>query len=419
MKGKLRLMLIATLCLLVVSSMASAKTTITFWSHTHPPMVDLNYELIKEFEAANPDIKVEYTVIPNNHFFTKVLTAMSTGTGPDVMNMSSSQIPAYIESEVVLPVMPEAFGFANQAEMEDAWLTGAFDGVEHNGVIYGVPSEFNITSLIMNKRHMEEAGLDPAKPPKTWDEVLEYGEKLTVRKGGQVQRRGFDFFYVPNFYWVDYGMLLGQLGGSYLNAEQTEAVVNNEIGVNALKFWYDLVYDKKIAGPELSMMDSTNIMTDYIQETVSMSLAFPWSIGLLEDTPVWEDSIIVPLPQMDPDNPVSLAWAYYWMVNKDTKEAEAAWKFVNFLASHPERWLIDVSFVQPRKGWSDSPKAQEFPFLNVWLDEMENAWFGDRTSKWSEISSSVRMAIERSIMNGVEPQTSLDQAKQEIDAILK
>lgn len=150
-----------------------------------------------------------------------------------------------------------------------------------------------------------------------------------------------------------------------------------------------------------------------------MSLAFPWSIGLLEDTPVWEDSIIVPLPQMDPDNPVSLAWAYYWMVNKDTKEAEAAWKFVNFLASHPERWLIDVSFVQPRKGWSDSPKAQEFPFLNVWLDEMENAWFGDRTSKWSEISSSVRMAIERSIMNGVEPQTSLDQAKQEIDAILK
>ncbi|NMB26093.1 MAG: extracellular solute-binding protein [Firmicutes bacterium] len=419
MKGKLRLVSMTLLCLLVFSSMGFAQTTITYWTHTHPPMVDLNYELIKEFEALNPDIKVEYTVIPNNHFFAKVLTSMGTGTGPDVMNMSSSQIPAYLESGVVAPVMPEAFGFTSQGELEDAWLSGAFDGAKYGDVIYGIPSEFNITSLVMNKAHMEAAGLDPTKAPKTWDEVLEYGEKLTVRRGNQIQRRGFDFFYVPNFYWVDYGMLLGQLGGSYLNAVQTEAVVNNGVGVEALKFWYDLVYDKKIAGPQLSAMDSTNIMTDYIQETVSMSLAFPWSIGLLEETPVWQDSVIVPLPQMNPDKPVSLAWAYYWMVNKDTEHAEAAWKFVDFLASHPERWLNDVSFVQPRKGWSDSVEAQGFPFLDVWLNDMNYAWFGDRTAQWSEISSIVRMAIERSIMNGVDPQVSLDQAKQEIDAIFK
>ena len=115
---------------------------------------------------------------------------------------------------------------------------------------------------------------------------------------------------------------------------------------------------------------------------------------------------------------MNLAWAYYWMVNKDAADVKAAWKLVSFLASHPARWLSDVGFIQPRKGWSDSPEAQAFPFIEVWLSEMNNSWFGDRSIHLSEILTSLRMAIERSIMDGVDPQTSLDQAKQEIDRLL-
>lgn len=420
MRKTTRLLMVALLCVLLAGTMASAKTVITYWTHTHPPMVDLNHKLIEEFEKLNPDIEIEYTVIPNNDFFTKALTAMSTGTGPDVINMSSgnSQISVYMESDIVAPVMPEAFGFASQAELEDAWLSGAFDGVYKDGAIYGIPSEYNTTALVINARHFREAGLDPNNPPKTWKEVLEYGEKLTIRQGNQIQRRGFDFLYAPNFFWIDFGNLLGQLGGSYLNPDHTESTVNDEAAVKALQFWYDMVHEQEIAGPYLSMMDSTNIMTDFIMETVSMSLVFPWSVELLQGTPIWEDSVIVPLPQMDPANPVNLAWAYYWMVNKDAKDIEASWKFVNFLASHPEQWLTNVGFIHPRKGWADSAEARDFPFIDVWLAEMNNSWFGDRTIHLSEILSSLRMAIERSIMDGVDPQTSLDQAKQEIDRLM-
>lgn len=346
---------------------------------------------------------------------------MSTGTGPDVINMSSgnSQISVYMESGIVAPIIPEVFGFSSQEELKDAWLSGAFDAVTKDGVIYGVPSEYNTTALLINKRHFEEAGLDPNNPPKSWQEVLEYGEKLAIRdKNGEIIRRGFDFLYAPNFFWVCFGNLLAQYGGSYLNEDHTECTLNSPEAVQALQFWYDLVYKDKIAGPHLSMMDSTNIMTDFIMETVSMSLVFPWSVELLRDTPVWEDAVIVPLPQLDPENPVNLAWAYYWMVNKDAADVKAAWKLVSFLASHPARWLSDVGFIQPRKGWSDSPEAQAFPFIEVWLSEMNNSWFGDRSIHLSEILTSLRMAIERSIMDGVDPQTSLDQAKQEIDRLL-
>lgn len=420
MRKSSRILMMALLCVVLVAAVASAKTVVTYWTHTHPPMVDLNHKLIAEFEEQNPDIEIDYVVIPNNDFFTKALTAMSTGTGPDVINMSSgnSQISLYMESGVVAPVIPEAFGYANQDELVAAWAPGSLEGVYHDGLIYGIPSEYNTTALVINTKHFEEAGLDPNDPPQTWEELLEYGEKLTVRQGNQITRRGFDFLYAPNFFWVDFGNLLGQLGGSYLNEDHTKSTLNEEPAVKALQFWYDLVYDQEIAGPYLSMMDSTNIMTDFILETVSMSLVFPWSVELLQTTPVWEDSAIVPLPQVDPENPVNLAWAYYWMVNKDAADIEASWKFVNFLASHPERWLNEVGFVHPRMGWTDSAEAQAFPFINTWLGEMENSWFGDRTIHLSEILSSLRMAIERSIMDGVDPQTSLDQAAAEIDRLL-
>src|SRR6266496_1334818 len=71
-------------------ALAQDKVTIKFWTHTHPPMVDLNKALIEQFQTANPDIEVKYDIIPNNSFAEKMLSSMGTGTGPDVINMDDN-----------------------------------------------------------------------------------------------------------------------------------------------------------------------------------------------------------------------------------------------------------------------------------------------------------------------------------------
>jgi ABC-type glycerol-3-phosphate transport system substrate-binding protein len=274
----------------------SAKTTLTFWTHTHPPMVDLNKELIAEFEKQNPDIDIQYTAIPNSDFFTKMLAAMSTGTGPDVFNMSATRITAYLENKMAAPVNPAALGFKNQDELVKAWQPGTLGMVTDGGKVYGIPSEYNVSALVINKKHFHEAGLDPNKPPKTWDELMKYAEKLTVRKGNQIVRRGFDFYYLPNFYWLDFGVLSLQFRGHILNAAGTESVINSKENVAALRFWYDMVHKEKVAGPQYSMKDSTNTMIDFANGSVSMFLCYPWGLGLLQDSPVWKDVVVVPLP---------------------------------------------------------------------------------------------------------------------------
>ncbi len=75
-------------------------------------MVDQNEAMIAEFQAANPDIEVEYEVIPNMEFGTKMLTSMGTGTGPDIINMDENAMRSvYIPRGLVQEVDPVGMGF--------------------------------------------------------------------------------------------------------------------------------------------------------------------------------------------------------------------------------------------------------------------------------------------------------------------
>lgn len=394
------------------------KVTISFWTHSHPPMVDQNRKLIAEFEAANPTIHVDYSPIPNSEFFTKMLTAMSTGAGPDVFNMSATRTASYLQAHMVAPVAPEAFGFKDQAALEDAWVPGTLNMVKDSGNVYGIPSEYNASALMINTAHFQAAGLDPHSPPKTWDELVHAADKLTQRSGNTITRRGFDFYYVPNFYWLDFANLSLQYGGHILNQAGTRSDINSPENVAALQFWYDMVYKNKVAGPDYSLKDATNPMIDFASGNVSMFLAYPWSVAQVQDSPVWKDTAVVPLPQRDPAHPVTHSYGYYWMVNAKSPQQQAAWKFVSYLASKPDQWLKNVSFIQPRKGWTETAEARSFPFIDVWLGEMGKSTFGDTSPRWAEISAVIQRTVENSIMNGTEPKEALDQARTEIDSAL-
>lgn len=354
------------------------KTTLTFWTHTFDGMNNLNKKLIAEFEQENPNITVDYSVIPNDQFFTKMLTAMSSGTGPDVFNMSSTYIESYLQSGNVAPVDPSAFGYKDLDALKAGWQSSAFSLVTSNNQIYGIPDEYDVSALAINKADFEAAGLDPTKPPTTWDEILTDSQKLLKRgTDGQLTHRGFDFYYLPNFYWLDFANLSLQYGGHLLSADGTKSAIDSPQNEKALQWWADWVHKDKLGGPQYGLNDATNPLSDFTSNSVSMFIVYPWAVSAIEASPVWKDTEIVPLPRVDPANPVTHVYGYFWMVNKIGAHQQAAWKFVDFLSSHPEEWLTDVGYVQPKKGWTNSEAAKKFPFLNVWLNSEKIAQPGE------------------------------------------
>lgn len=407
------------------SARAQEKTTITFWSHTHPPMVELNEAMIEQFQQENPDIEVRYDVIPNNEFATKMLTSMGTGTGPDVINMDDNQMRSiYIPNGLVQPLEPEGLGYASMEELEAAYIPGAFEGAAADGQIYGLPSEFNVTAFAINTAAFEEVGLDPAAPPETWEDVGTMGQELVTKDGDTLTRRGFDFVYLhAGWYHNQFGTLMNQTGGRYVAEDGVTVTVNEPPTVEALQIWYDMIYEYQVADPNVASREATVPYQDFLDGNVAMSLMNPWGMGLVtEESSVYENYEIVPLPQVNPDEPATPLYAYYWAVNSQTTDEakrQAAFKWVAFLASQPGQWLKDVNFIQPKTGWNELPEAADFPFYDVWAGELLKGKFLPVTPKSQEIDNIMMQAIESSVLTGVEPQAALDDAATQIEAVLE
>jgi multiple sugar transport system substrate-binding protein len=404
---------------------AQDKVTVKFWTHTHPPMVDLNNALIEQFQAENPDIEIQYDIIPNNEFATKMLTSMGTGTGPDVINMDDNQMRSiYIPEGLVQPVDPVGLGYASADELRAAYNPGAFEGAEADGQIYGLPSEFNVTAFAVNTAAFSEAGLDPAASPKTWEEVGSQGGELVVKDGDTLTRRGFDFIYLhAGWYHNQLGTLMNQTGGRYVAEDGTTVTVNSPETVAALQIWYDMIYKYEVADPNVASREATVPYQDFLDGKVAMTLFNPWGMGLVtEESAVYDKYQIVPLPQVNPDAPATPLYAYYWAINSQTTDEAkraAANKWVAFLASQPGPWLKNVNFIQPKVGWNELPEAADFPFYDVWAAEMLKGKFLPVTPKSQEIDNIMKQTIETSVLTGVEPQEALDAAKPQIEAVLE
>jgi multiple sugar transport system substrate-binding protein len=403
---------------------AQDSTTVKYWTHTHPPMVEQNEAMIASFQEANPDITIEYEVIPNMEFGTKMLTSMGTGTGPDIINMDDNAMRSvYIPRGLVQEVDPVAMGFASLEELQAKYLPGALEGATIDGKVYGVPSEFNVTAFIINTAYFEEAGLDPANPPKTWEEVAEMAQKLTVKDGDTITRRGFDLLYLhQGWYHNQLGTLLLQTGGQIVADDGVTVTVAEPAAVEALQIWYDMIYEYGVADPNIASREATVPYQDFLDGKVAMTMFNPWGMGFLtEDTAVGDNWAIVPMPQVDPENPVTPLYAYYWSINSlTTDEAvkNAAGEFVGYLSSEPGQWLQNVDFIQPVVGWASLPEAAEFKFGEVWEGEMAKGKFLPVTPQAEEIDNIMMQAIELSLLSGVSPQEALDGAKSQIEAAL-
>ena len=102
---------------------------------------------------------------------------------------------------------------------------------------------------------IREAGLDPvAYAPRTWDDVHEVAQKIVQKDDNdRITRQAISFPFVASAAWylLEFEPVLRELGGSILNEDQTESLVNSEAAVKTMetiKRQFDLgVSDKDIA----------------------------------------------------------------------------------------------------------------------------------------------------------------------------
>jgi multiple sugar transport system substrate-binding protein len=276
-------------------------------------------------------------------------------------------------------------------------------------------------SLYLNRRHFEEAGLDPERDyPRTWDDLARVGKKLVKFEGGKMVREAFDFaMHSSTWTMFQFEPILHQFGGSILDPAGRKCVVNNEAGARAMRLRASFALEHKISDPTVSVATNPLPAEDLAQGRVAMFITHAGSVAQFGPEKM-KDLKVVPHPQLDPKKPAALAYGFAVAVNPDIppERQKAAHDLIRFLVQNPKQWFERTTYPVPIKGFLDIPGVRARPYIDVFLHDLSTGQYVTRSSKFIEIADAMHRAMERVVLNRADPKRSLDQACQEIDQAL-
>lgn len=267
---------------------SSGKTTITYWQYNFPTKVTAIDHLIAQFEQQNPNITVQQQTFPYDAYTQKVTAAMFAHRGPDVMNLYYGWIPEYVSRGFLQP-LPQ--GFMSTQQIQSYFVPMVQDS-EYNGAYYTVPIAVRSLALFWNKDLFQKAGLDPNTPPKTWDELTQDAQKLTIRdSSGKLQQEGFAWNVSGQGYHTFEEVLLREWGVTPFSADGKQVLwTSSPDGLAAFTYWMDMPLVEKIGDPNFLTGYNTafeagkaGIMVDGSFDIAALKKAakFNWGVATL------------------------------------------------------------------------------------------------------------------------------------------
>jgi raffinose/stachyose/melibiose transport system substrate-binding protein len=177
--------------------------TITWWHiQNTEPGLSVWANLAKEFEAANPGVKIEITALENEAFKAKLLPATQAGNPPDLFHSWGGGV---LEQQIQAGLVKELSG---------DWLkTLSPNGVklyQVNGKQYGAPFDVGMVGFWYNKELFAKANV--SAPPKTWAEFLDVVRKLKSAGVVPIALAGGEK-WPGHFYWSYLAIRQGGVSG--------------------------------------------------------------------------------------------------------------------------------------------------------------------------------------------------------------
>ncbi|WP_420454366.1 ABC transporter substrate-binding protein [Rubrivirga sp.] len=403
------------------------RTTVVFWHSLVNSSIPAFEDLVERFEAEHPDIRIDAQYIPSGDALVqKLITSVRSNTAPDVSWIRADYLEDLVRADAIYPMAD----FINGPDgLPDSTLEDVYPSLlqlaSWRGDLYSLPMEATNLGLLYNKDLFREVGLDPERPPQTWDELLEYSRRLTLDEDGdgRNERIGFlapvypaDSPLGPWMVW-QWTPFLWQAGGSLITEDQTRVLFGDEAGVQALTLWKELYEGQN------QKTFSNEFMTTFASQQAAMMLDGPWSLPNYPRLLANMDWGVAPLPA-GPDGRATIGGGEYLAIFKQSEHPDAAWTFIKWMME-PEvqaQWSRESGYLPIRRSVLDVPSYRAFleenDGLRAFVEQMSVSGNERIDYQQLEISRLIAQAIERATVGGEDPRAALEAAAAESNRLL-
>ncbi|CAM2843843.1 sugar ABC transporter substrate-binding protein [Paenibacillus sediminis] len=289
-----------------------------FWTISLSPNFDdyINGR-IKKFEDENPGITVKWTDLPYGSMENKLLTSIAGGKSPDVVNLNTGMTMTLAGKNALVDLNKEA-----TEEQRSIYFPDLYNSTKLGESVYAFPWYYGLSVFAYNKKIYEEAGLDPNKPPTTYEEMKQQAIIIKEKTG----KYGFVPTYNPpaDFYF---------LGVPIISEDKKTIIVDTPEALEWAKWNKDL-YDQGIV-PKDSLSADANYATDKYQAGKIASLTTGAQFLSRVKTnakDVYDNTLIAKMPTLKPGGNVQAGLMNVVVPTMSTHHKEAI-LFANFITN--------------------------------------------------------------------------------------
>ena len=415
--------LILGLILLSLSSVTFATELTMFYPvAVGGPLTKLVDKLVQEFESQNPDISVKSIYSGNySDTMTKAMTALKGGTPPHLSVILSTEIFTLIDNDAIL-----AFDDLVTTTEEKQWLDEFYPALMENsrtsGKTWSIPFQRSTIVMYYNKDAFRKAGLDPDKPPATWDELVEMGKKLITKdSSGKVTQWGLEIPSTGYPYWM-FGALSKQNSQVLMNNAGTETYFDHPDIVQALEFWKNLGKEYKIM-PEGTIEWGT-LRTDFLEQKTAIMWHSTGNLTAVKKNATFDFGVAM-LPAKKQRGTPTGGGNFYVFKQTTPEERAAAVKFIKWMTQpvRTAQWSIGTGYLGTRPDAYETSELKtyvnDFPAAAVARDQLKYATAELSVHENGRIYKILNDAIQAALTNAKTPEKALKDAQKQAERILK
>jgi sn-glycerol 3-phosphate transport system substrate-binding protein len=395
------------------------KIDLEFWFSLGGTSGKVVEELVKRFNESQSYITVKATYQgAYAEIMAKVWNAIfAEMTLPDVAHLGGAPLVGDTGAAIAMTDFTDGPDGIDRSKIYDAFWKYNMAG----GTVWSMPFNNSIPLLYYNKDLFAKAGLDPNKPPETWDDVLRYGQMLTKDTDGNgiIDQWGFNTH--DDTHWYFSTMVL-ENGGQITNAEETEVLYNSPEAVEMLELWSSMVDDFEIMPPGQHKEAGSDFLAGKLGMVLRSSSALA---SLIAQAPF--ELGVAPVPAVAGKPPVFPIGGGSLVIfkNKDPYIVEAAWEFVKFMTSEESSLYLStntgyVPIYKDALTWAEMQTyLQANSLQRVPFEQLEFSYAIPVFSALGTSDSALRQAIEAVELGASSPQDALDRAKEIVDQNIK
>ncbi len=394
--------------LTLLAAPASAQVKIRFqsWHWMETPWVKALEEFQKTFNQANPGIEV---VRDDSRYADKesvFITQSQAKAAADIAHFSYRPIRQFADRGYLLDLTPFIEREGGEKYLAQ-WDQASLEVCKYKGKIYCLPDDNNPMVLMYNKEIFKEAGLDPAKPPATWEQFLDYGKKLTRgdRYGvGIIGARQEGIFMRFNPWpWG--------AGGDYLTPDEKRSALDTPEFLEGFKFYVELFTKHKVVPPGVVEQGAQEVRTQLAHGKVAMIITLPAAPGIVQainpKINVREIMALAPVPLGK--KKLTSTWFSSRVISSSTKNPEAAWKVYRTWYDNESqmRNFRIAGVLSTRLDVKNSPEVKNDKFAQVFAAQTPYVKLEPLVPEWPKIGDAVITAIQEALTGVKTPEAAL------------